>query len=137
MGQFVSWRTVTDYTIHAIDEHDKWLPKALRVYILDENGERVFYSMVTTNLAEIVPRIGMILAIENEGALHRPTPQIVIWNVLVKISGLISILMSNRVLIGFPLSEWDQLSPIWNNSASAQINVQYNKEIKQFNCVLK
>ena len=28
-------------TMRAMDEHGKWLPKARRVYILDENGERI------------------------------------------------------------------------------------------------
>lgn len=28
-------------TMRAMDEHGKWLPKARRVYILDENGEKI------------------------------------------------------------------------------------------------
>ena len=55
MEQFVSRGMIADYAIHdkgdgnphahvmltmrAMDEHGKWLPKARRVYILDENGE--------------------------------------------------------------------------------------------------
>ena len=57
MEQFVSKGMVADYAIHdkgdgnphvhvmltmrAMDEHGKWLPKARRVYILDENGEKI------------------------------------------------------------------------------------------------
>lgn len=57
MEQFVSKGMIADYAIHdkgdgnphahvmltmrAMDEHGKWLPKARRVYILDENGERI------------------------------------------------------------------------------------------------
>lgn len=57
MKQFVSKGMIADYAIHdkgdgnphahvmltmrAMDEHGKWLPKARRVYILDENGERI------------------------------------------------------------------------------------------------
>ena len=28
-------------TLRAMDEHGKWLPKARKVYDLDENGERI------------------------------------------------------------------------------------------------
>ena len=57
MEQFVSRGMIADYAIHdkgdgnphahvmltmrALDEQGKWLPKAKRVYILDENGERI------------------------------------------------------------------------------------------------
>ena len=57
MEQFVSRGMIADYSIHdkgdgnphahvmltmrALDEHGKWLPKARRGYILDENGERI------------------------------------------------------------------------------------------------
>ena len=57
MEQFVSRGMIADYAIHdkgdgnphahvmltmrAMDEHGKWLPKARRVYILDERGERI------------------------------------------------------------------------------------------------
>ena len=55
--QFVSRGMIADYAIHdkgdgnphahvmltmrAMDEHGKWLPKARRVYILDENGDKI------------------------------------------------------------------------------------------------
>ncbi|HJH68404.1 MAG TPA: MobA/MobL family protein [Clostridiales bacterium] len=57
MEQFVLRGMIVDYAIHdkgdgnphahvmltmrAMDEHGKWLPKARRVYILDENGEKI------------------------------------------------------------------------------------------------
>ena len=57
MEQFVSRGMIADYAIHdkgdgnphahvmltmrALDEHGKWLPKGKRVYVLDENGERI------------------------------------------------------------------------------------------------
>lgn len=57
MEQFVERGMIADYAIHdkcdgnphahimltmrALDEQGKWLPKAKRVYILDENGERI------------------------------------------------------------------------------------------------
>ena len=57
LEQFVSRGMIADYAIHdkgdgnphahvmltmrAMDEHGKWLPKARRVYILDENGEKI------------------------------------------------------------------------------------------------
>lgn len=57
MEQFVSRGMIADYAIHdkgdgnphahvmltmrALDEHGKWLPKARRVYILDENGAKI------------------------------------------------------------------------------------------------
>ena len=57
MEQFVSRGMIADYAIHdkddgnphvhvmltmrALDEHGKWLPKGKRVYMLDENGERI------------------------------------------------------------------------------------------------
>ena len=57
MEQFVSQGMIADYAIHdkgdgnphahvmltmrALDEQGKWLPKGKRVYVLDENGERI------------------------------------------------------------------------------------------------
>ena len=57
MEQFVSRGMIADYALHdkgdgnphahvmltmrAMDEHGRWLPKARRVYILDENAERI------------------------------------------------------------------------------------------------
>ena len=43
--------------VHPLDEHGKWLPKARRVYILDENGETVDISGVIDDDAPVFNNI--------------------------------------------------------------------------------
>lgn len=122
MEQFVLRGMIVDYAIHdkgdgnphahvmltmrAMDEHGKWLPKARRVYILDENGEKIPLPNGDYKPAKSAPRIGTIQETVNAGARHGRTPQIVIWNVLVQTSGLISVHTSDKALIWFPPSIW-------------------------------
>ena len=66
-------------TMRAMDEHGKWLPKARKVYDLDENGERIRLHPGTGKAIRRTPLTGMSSIMGRSGAPAGKQCRTVIW----------------------------------------------------------